>query len=409
MGFPLWLTSRALLLLLRVVSCVLLHRSASDIDEATWLIEHDGEIDTSTDGRKNAKKRTQELKKRAAAAKEQKKEAIEKKEKKDKKEKKSKKKAKTEKKEKVMECKPAVRADEIKERKKEQRELDKRRKKRSREREKALAREAKKQKRGRTPSLSTDPATEEEDNSCLDSDKRARATAIVNSYVTRMANAEDYKSLALGGVLAIPAAMVDSNGLLGLTLAFRAAAGELDMPGDSGGGGGGGGGATETNPNASSKLKPWEAIDCDLPRTHQERTERLEKKMKLLEKEVERVRANVARRRALAAQALEHRAAIERKIAENDFLARVNHFKKKKKVTPLTTTTKVITAASALDESAPVQQHPAEEEASMTANDDDAEEEEDSMGIDNDNSTHKSIDHDGGGADRQEVGDIVVD
>jgi outer membrane biosynthesis protein TonB len=397
-GFPSANLTRRMCLF--VVACclfVFIHRSVSDVDEATWLIEHDGKIDTSTEGRKNSKKRTQELKKKAAAVKEQKKEAIEKKEKKDKKEKKSKKESKKEKKKKVESTSKTSSGrsiEELKEQKKEQRELDKRRKKRSREREKALARVAKKQKLGRSPSLPTDP--ENEDNSLLDSDKRTRATAIVNAYVTRMANAEDYKSLALGGVLAIPAAMVDSTGLLGLTLAFRAAAGELDMPGD------GGAGGADTNYNASNKLKPWESIDCDRPRTHQERTERLEKKMRLLEKEVERVRANAARRRALAAQALEQRASIESKIVENDLLARVNHFKKKKKVVPLTATK---AAAAALEESPPPVQQPVEDEASAAANEDggdeEEEEEEDSMEIDNGNAleTHG---HDGG-ADGQAV------
>ena len=40
--------------------------SMSDIDEANWLLEHGALLDTSATGRKNTKKRTQALKKKAA-------------------------------------------------------------------------------------------------------------------------------------------------------------------------------------------------------------------------------------------------------------------------------------------------------------------------------------------------------
>ena len=40
--------------------------SLSDVDEANWLLTHEGKLDTSVAGRKNTKKRTLALKQKTA-------------------------------------------------------------------------------------------------------------------------------------------------------------------------------------------------------------------------------------------------------------------------------------------------------------------------------------------------------
>jgi hypothetical protein len=153
-------------------------------------------------------------------------------------------------------------------------------------------------------------------------DKRARATAIVKAYLTRTAKYnEDYKSLALNGVMTMPAAMVDPTGLLGMALAFRAAAGVLNMPDDS-------------EEQITKSTRPWAAIDTTSAKTSAERTENLEKQIKMLEKEIKRVTANTAKRRELTEMAVAQRVSMDQKIESDDIAARFNHFKKKKKFLP---------------------------------------------------------------------------
>jgi hypothetical protein len=301
--------------------------SMSDIDEANWLLTHEGLLDTSATGRKNAKKRTQALKKKAVD-KEKKghtetKPVTSSKKKKDSKSKeKTKEKSKEKTKEKSKEAKrKEARAKEVKakdrdrEQKKEQREIEKKRRKRLREREKVLRVEARKNKRRRTSSVDS-----EDDERGLAHDKRARATAIVRAYLTRMAKDDQYKSLGLGGVMTIPASMVDSTGLLGMALAFRAAAGEISMPDD--------------GEQQVAKMKPWTAIDNTKAKTSHERSEALARQATLLEEEIDRVRENTQRRKDLAREDISQRLRVENDIEADDEAARRNHFKKKKKYSP---------------------------------------------------------------------------
>lgn len=153
-------------------------------------------------------------------------------------------------------------------------------------------------------------------------DKRARATAIVNGYLTRMAKDDEYKSLGLAGIMSIPAAMVDCSGLLGMSLAFRAAAGELSMPEESG---------------EQEQKKPWDAIDVDSPKTSKERTQRLRKQVELLEAEIKRVKSATEMRLRLAEEAEKARQQLDKDITKDELAARVNPFKKKKKVPDSTT------------------------------------------------------------------------
>ena len=273
--------------------------SMSDIDEANWLFEHEGKLDTSATGRKNAKKRAQALKRKAAE--------------KDKKPQSDTGKTTADSLKKKKETKSKNR---LKEQKREQRDLERRRKKRVREREKVMRSEARKFKRRRVSS-GVDSDDDERGLSC---DKRARASAIVKAYLTRMANDEDYKSLCLNGVMTMPAAMVDSTGLLGMALAFRAAAGEISMPDD---------GEEQT-----AKMKPWTAIDTTTPNGSAERVAVLEKQAALIRHQLDRTRVNTQRRKDLAREAIAQRLRLEHEIEADDDLARRNHFKKKKKHAP---------------------------------------------------------------------------
>jgi hypothetical protein len=261
--------------------------SMSDVDEANWLIVHEGQIDTSATGRKNAKKRTQMMKRKADKAKRESTESS-------KKEKASKQKLNKKKK-----------ADAPS--KEEQRDIERRRKKRTRNHEKAV-RDTKKVKKKRP---------NEDDPRGLLFDKTRRASLIVRTYVNRMASSEEYKNLALAGIMNVPAAVVDSTGLLGMALAFRAAAGEISMP--------------DEKEEMEAKMKPWTKIDCDKPPTHQERTELLERKVELLEKEIQRVKANTARRKELMAKALKQKEEQDVRLLEDDKEARSNPYKKRAK------------------------------------------------------------------------------
>ena len=296
--------------------------SLSDVDEANWLLAHDGMLDTSADGRKNAKKRTQAMKKKASAA--AKKDAALKESPAKKKRGTSPAKTKKEGTKKEGVKKDGTASDKkaktvTKESKKEQRELEKRRKKRSRERDKLLRSEAKKKTKRRRSA----PDDADDDERGLNHDKRARATAIVNAYLSRWAKEDDSKSLALNGVMAIPAAMVDSTGLLGMGLAFRAASGELAMPDD--------------GEEQLAKTKPWAAIDSEKPKSSAERTENLEKQIELLEMEINRIRSDTGKRKLLASEYIPKRRLAEQRIEEDNMAARHNHFKKKKKVAPAKT------------------------------------------------------------------------
>jgi hypothetical protein len=268
--------------------------NVEDIDEANWLLSHDGLLDTSPEGRKNAKKRAQVIKQKSSSKEEAKKKskpAV----------------LKEKQKEKKSEAKPKAREE-----KKDQRELDKRRKRRMREREKMLRVEAKKeQKRKRSPQDS------ENDERGLYYNKRARASAIAKAYMFRLSKSEDSRSLALSGVMTLPAAMVDSTGLLGMSLAFRAAAGELDMPDD--------------GKDHRAKMQPWLAVDTNKPKSSSEREDLLQKQIDLLEKEIKRIRNDSGKRKRLASDYGPELVARERAVEEHEKIARQNHYKKKKK------------------------------------------------------------------------------
>ncbi|KAL7563013.1 hypothetical protein ACA910_013535 [Epithemia clementina (nom. ined.)] len=261
--------------------------SMSDIEEANWLLAHEGKVDTSVDARKQAKKRAQLLRKKKAEDKQKKEAAMLS----QKKEKKKKIDAKAKEREAVKELK----------------ELEKRRKKRTREREKQLKVDMRKNKKRRP-----NPEAEQDTRGLGSENKRARATAIVKAFVHRMAQKGEYQGLHLGGSAVIPVATVESSRLLSLALAFRVAAGELD---DSDG--------TTVRP----ATKPHEAVDTDSASlTEEQRMKNLKEKASLLEREIERLRANTRRRKELLHIALERKAQLEESIRQDDQTARHNVF-----------------------------------------------------------------------------------
>ena len=265
-----------------------------DMDELNELLATDGLIDFSSTGRKNAKLRAQAIKKQKQDA--------EKKQKADKL-----KKAKAEQDKKKKDVKHQER-----ESKKEQKELDRKRKKRVREREKALKSIDPNKKRKLEPEDLKKIAS---GRRSLIASKRERATAIVEGYINRALKRNDYASLCLGGVMNIPAAVIDSTGLLGMAMAFRAAAGELPMPEESG--------------VQSYNTKPWDAIKIENKKTSQERIELLKKQATLLQKEIARLKAATATRKELTEQARQEFVELEEKIVAGDHAARDNPLKKK--------------------------------------------------------------------------------
>lgn len=195
--------------------------------------------------------------------------------------------------------------------KRQQKEAEKRRKKRSREREKNLKAEEKKKRRR---SAAEGVAYEDYD---MNFDKRSRATIITKAYLMRLKDKEETKSLAIGGITGMPVASVDSIGLIGMSLAFRAASGILRLP--------------DEGPENELKRCPWKAIDTSKVKSTTERTFLLKKKLELMHKELERINTNTEKRRSwTAAFKAEHKAAML-KMEATDKAARQNPFKKKKK------------------------------------------------------------------------------
>lgn len=197
--------------------------------------------------------------------------------------------------------------------KREQRELERRRKKRTRERERALKDGSGKKRRTSTGDDDAKASEAVAKRNPL-ADKTGRATAIVKAYLMGIAKAEDLKPLGASGVMALPAAQIDSTGLLGMALAFRAAAGELDMP-----------------EIGEQKGKPWEVVDVDGPVSAKEREENLRKKKELLEKEIKRIKVDTQRRKDLRRHALVEKRQMIEEVIDNDNEVRRTLEKKPKK------------------------------------------------------------------------------
>jgi len=261
----------------------------SDLEEANELLASHGLIDYTIEGRKNARKRSLARKKEKVLAEK----ALAKKEKND-----QLKKAKDKKSRARHESAERKKAD--KQKKDEKKELEKRRKKRQRARKEDGAPTSK-------GNNNSNKKRRIDDSHPLGKlgDKRGRATAIVDGYLTRILKTEEMKNLSIAGVLNIPSSLVDSTGLLGMALAFRAAAGEIPMPDD-----------------ATSQFKPWEHIDADAPNSSAERTKRLEKQLDLLQKKLEETKSSTVRRKEMALVAKEQKLKLEAGIIAEEVVAK---------------------------------------------------------------------------------------
>ena len=266
----------------------------TDVEENNELLATDGLINFATIGRKKAKKKAQDLKKQKVDS-----------------EKKHKAKQKTDE------------INKVKDMKKLEKDLEKRRKKRTREREKVMKANENKVKKRRlsdADDLKKSPSGRRQ----LIAGKQERATAIVNGYLKRTMEKGEYTTLCLGasigeGVLTIPASMIDSVGLVGLALGFRAAAGEIPMPSESG--------------DQVSNVKPWEVLEKKIAKKKKakDREALLTKQIELLEKEIAMVKSNTAKRLKLIEEAKIQRKEMLEKIDLEDENARQNPFKPKKK------------------------------------------------------------------------------
>jgi len=281
----------------------------TDIDEINELLATDGKLDYTTEGRKNAKLRAVAMKKQQVA--EAKKSLSVKKESK---------KAKTPT-SKTSTTKSGPRSEKATERakqqgdveyKKELKELERRRKKRGRERERVLKEEEKKSKKMKVDGNSS---MIRRGRKLGIADKRGRATGLVQGYVNRIAARDGLKGLGLGGVSTLPAANVEGSGLLGLALAFRAGAGELDMPN------------SDDNPTS---VKPWDHVDVDGPATSEERSNNLEKQILLLEKALEKLDEDDNKRRRLIEVAREEKEQYDNDVVNAEKDARQNDMPKRK-------------------------------------------------------------------------------
>jgi hypothetical protein len=270
----------------------------SEIEEANELLLSDGLLDFSSEGRKNAKKRAAARKKQKAS---EEKAAM-----------KSKSKTKTTPKSKSSATKG--KGGSSREDKLELRELERLRKKRTRERDKFIKEELRKAKRRRSGTGDMDVAA---DHSVVIDTRRGRANAVVRGYLLRLAKSDEAKNLGVGNMMNIPTSALDSSGLLGMALAFRAAAGAIEF---------------QDGSDQPPKPKPWDAVDVDGPKTSAERVKNLEKQAGLLEEEIRRVKEATAERKRLTAIAVRQQEENEREILSDEAAARqVIHQRSKKK------------------------------------------------------------------------------
>ena len=263
----------------------------SDEEEIAELLSTEGLLDYSVAGRKLAKKRLAAIKKmkteKAKALQKKKKAELEKK-----------KKAEAAKKKKAEAAKGKAenkKAD--RELQKQQKELEKRRKKRERDREMM----EKKAKKAKISALETVKKGGRKAGGIPE--KKDRATAVVRGYLTRIAKKEDLAGLGFSSAATLPTNGVESTSLLGMALAFRAAAGYAEMP---------------VGKGEDAVKKPWDKIDTDGPSNSEDRCENLARQAEMLEQELAKIEQENAQRRVLIAQAHRQREAREKKVIRKE-------------------------------------------------------------------------------------------
>ena len=302
--------------------------SESDVEEANELLGTDGLLDFSTEGRKNARKRVLARKKQKADA-----------EKKDKLEqqKRARAEAKAESRKKAKakassasgsgksgsngkgssgtSSSSSKRADTPKgSDKRKKRARDSSEKEKEKEKEKSQQPQRKKARTSTSTSTktsaktSTSTTTEKASAAAAATlpaaklgTKRGRASTIVHGFITKLLETEDLKNLGISGVMNIPAATVDSSGILGMALAFKAAAGEIPMP--------------ETA-EAYCRFRPWNEIDAKSPASSAERVAKLKEQLSLLETRAVALKKSTGKRKELKKAAVAKQTGIKRKVYE---------------------------------------------------------------------------------------------
>jgi len=242
----------------------------SDIEELNELLASNGVLDYSVEGRKKAKARAVAMKKEKTLLA---------------------KKAKPNKAQKVHDPSAVKQQRDLND-KRVQREVESRRKKRSRDHEKQakeLERKTKRKKSDKKINPNDIP------------NKRDRADAIAKGYLMRKFISDS----SFNGAAFQPATNIEPSGLLGMALAFRAAAGEVIVV------------DKDNNVEPFSKTS-WEKIDTDGPAESAERCKRLQDKIDLIEKEMIRLDSTTQQRHALTEIAKKERLAAQNKILEED-------------------------------------------------------------------------------------------
>ncbi len=283
----------------------------SDIDEQNELLASDGTLDFSSEGRKKAKLRTAALKKQNALRVKKEKEREKAKEKVAK----AKKTKFSQQQKKIPSSPKDVKSREKKlelEEKREKRELELRRKKRSWDHEKMMKEQDLKVKKKKTNTPDKKTAANEVPN------KRCRAETMVKSFLVRKFMSRELKDVNFDGCGPSfqTQTSVDPTGLLGMTLAFRAAAGEVPFVDNNG---------------KPFIVADWEKIDSKTPSSSSERCERLLEQIELIQQEIKRVNETRDRRLYMIVEAERARDESRAKLFDAEKEVRASYLKKKKK------------------------------------------------------------------------------
>lgn len=265
----------------------------SDIEELNELLASDGVLDYSVEGRKKAKARAAALKKQHTLQ--------------TKKEREKSMAAKTKSK---TPTKVDSKINDY-QTQKAQREREARQKKRSRDHEKSLKDVERKAKRKKTADKRSIPSDIP--------DKRGRADTIAKGFLMRRCIDDDSGKLI--GAAFQPTASVEPSGLLGMALAFRAAAGEIPF--------------VETNGKPFCE-NSWDKFNADGPTDSAERCKRLQDQIDLIGKEIINVDAATDKRLALTKDAEKVRLAAQKSIlkAEEEVKKEFAKAKRARSATP---------------------------------------------------------------------------
>ena len=145
-------------------------------------------------------------------------------------------------------------------------------------------------------------------------DKKGRARAKVRAYVTKLIQ-EGLLVSSAPTTTCGPGGSIDTSGLMGMALAFRAAAGEI--PG--------------ADPREESEIRPWDFIDVDSASSSQERCKLIQKQIELLEKALATMEVAQLRREKTLASCLSMKQEEKKAIKAEPIVSNNGQAVKKKK------------------------------------------------------------------------------